>query len=129
LPVVYAAVGRRLGYPIKLVSARGRRFNHGFARWDDSNGERLNLEVNHTGLSCPPEDYYREGRFEGDREQEEAGCFLRSMTPRMEMASFLADRAICWQDAGRMRACVDAWAWASGLAPENRLYLNTLKGR
>lgn len=35
LPVVYAAVGRRLGYPIKLVSAMSRTTGHLFARWED----------------------------------------------------------------------------------------------
>ncbi|MBX9677794.1 MAG: hypothetical protein K2X38_03440 [Gemmataceae bacterium] len=35
MPVVYAAVGRSLGYPIKLVSAKGERFTHLFARWDE----------------------------------------------------------------------------------------------
>jgi len=42
LPVVYAAVGRRLGYPLKLVSA----MRHQFVRWDDPDGERFNIEVN-----------------------------------------------------------------------------------
>src|SRR5262249_22714889 len=42
LPVVYAAVGRRLGYPLRLVQARTEKWGHFFVRWDEPNGERLN---------------------------------------------------------------------------------------
>jgi hypothetical protein len=38
MPVAYVAVGRRLGYPLKLVTAKG----HLFARWESLDGkERL----------------------------------------------------------------------------------------
>ena len=40
LPVLYAAIGRRLNYPIRLVTSP----RHLFARWDEPGGERLNLE-------------------------------------------------------------------------------------
>ncbi len=45
MPVLYTAIGRRLGWPMKLAAARG----HLFCRWDDPNGhhpfgkERFNL--------------------------------------------------------------------------------------
>src|SRR5208337_1682697 len=35
LPILYVAVGRRLGYPLKLV----RTAHHLFARWDEPDGE------------------------------------------------------------------------------------------
>src|SRR5207244_190021 len=41
IPIVVIAVGRRLGYPLKLVSTKG----HFFARWDDPSGERFNIEA------------------------------------------------------------------------------------
>src|SRR5262249_19147342 len=43
MPVLYAAVGRRLGFPIKLVHAKGERFTHVFARWDEPD-KRFNIE-------------------------------------------------------------------------------------
>jgi hypothetical protein len=52
MPVVYVAVGRRLGYPLRLVVAHGAGFGHFFARWDDPHGERLNIEATAQGLSC-----------------------------------------------------------------------------
>ena len=54
-PSLYAAVGRRLGYPLKLVESKG----HLFVRWDDPNGERLNIEATGQGLSCPADEHYR----------------------------------------------------------------------
>lgn len=129
MPAVYSAIGRRLSYPIKLVAAHGTTANHLFCRWDEPTGERLNIEATAQGLSCPPDDYYRQGRYEGSKEKEEAGCFLKSQTPKMELGGFLAHRAMVWRREGNLRHCVDAWAWASALVPENKFFLNTLKMR
>jgi hypothetical protein len=129
LPVVYAAVGRRLGYPIKLVEAKGRGACHLFCRWEEPGGERLNLEGSGHGLSCFPDDYYREGRYALTPEEEAAGQFLKSKTPAMELAGFLAERATFCRGHGSLRHCVDAYAFASGLAPANRSLLNTFKVR
>jgi hypothetical protein len=128
LPVVYAAVGRRLGYPIRLVSVKaGPRASHQFARWEGEDGERFNIEASAKGLSCPSDDYYRTGRYEMTLELERQGCFLRSKTPRMELAAFVYERAIVWEEVGNQRRCVEGYAWASALAPGNFLYRNTLK--
>ncbi len=41
LPTLYLAVGRRLGYPLKLVHTK----RHSFVRWDDPHGgEQFNVE-------------------------------------------------------------------------------------
>jgi len=122
LPVVYAAVGRRLGYPIKLVSA----LRHLFVRWDDPEGERFNIEINNHSLDSPPDDYYRKGRYEVTEVVERAGCLLKSMTPRDELSSFLAERGHRWLELEQRRRAVEAFAWAWSLAPENILLKNRL---
>lgn len=43
-PVIFTAVGRRLGFPIKLVKTR----EHLFCRWDDGD-ERFNIEATNQG--------------------------------------------------------------------------------
>ncbi len=131
LPVLYAAVGRRLGYPLKLVTVYGGpKGNHCFARWDEPGGERFNVEASGQGLSCHPDDYYRTGRYAGQSlAHEKAGQFFQSKTPRMELASFLAERAIVWEENQQLRPCVEAYAWATALVPENSFYSNTLKRR
>jgi hypothetical protein len=127
IPVLYVAVGRRLGYPMKLVVAKGSGANHFFARWDDPQGERFNIEASAKGLRCPPDDYYRTGRYTITPELEQKGCFLKSLTPRQELAIFLGQRFHCWRDQRVYRRAVEAIAWASALEPANAFFLNTLK--
>lgn len=128
LPVVYAAVGRRLGYPIRLATTRNKTSGHLFARWEDpATGERFNIEATNRGMSTPTDDYFRTGLYELGPKVEAEGCYLRSKTPRMELAGFLGNRAWCWHDAKDWRRCVEAWAWAAALVPENQLVRNVLK--
>jgi hypothetical protein len=114
--VVVAAVGRRLGFPIKLVKAKC----HLLARWEGE-GERFNIEVNNTGFDTPPEDYYRQGRYQVSRVTEEDGCFLKSMSPRQELGNFLAQRGYRWWTLGKERPAAEAFLWASILAPRDRI--------
>ncbi len=127
LPVLFIAVGRRLNYPLKLVAAKGDGATHLFLRWDDPRGECFNIEATDTGLRCPPDDYYRSGRYAISRDIETKGRFLKSMTAREELASFLAERSAYFSDAGAYRSAVAAMAWASVQSPENAFYSNTLK--
>jgi len=128
LPVLYVAVGRRLDYPLKLVAAYGGpAANHLFARWDAPNGERFNIEATGHGLSCPPDDYYRTGRYAVTAEMERMGNYLVSKTPAMELAGFLSERALRFYDHGSLPECVDAFAWASALEPTNVILRNTVK--
>ncbi len=128
LPVVYAAVGRRLGYPLKLVTARTiRQAGHVFVRWDDPNGERFNIDATSTGLVTSDDDYYRTGLYAISPETEQGAGYLKSLSPREELGGFLMERAHRWLDFRRFRRAVEAFAWASALAPHNTFLLNTLK--
>jgi hypothetical protein len=119
--VLFAAVGRRLGYPIRLATATWRSGNlHVFARWDERGGERLNLTLDHAGLRCPPTDFYRDSTdFLLRPGEEQSSRLLRSMTAREELALFLVQRGRYWRTFGRRREGVEAFAWASALHPEN----------
>ena len=88
LPVFYAAIGRRLGYPLKLVTANA----HLFVRWDDER-EKLNIEGSGRGLSVFPDEHYRQWPFPISPEEEKQGYFLRNLTPAEEVAIFLQSRA------------------------------------
>jgi hypothetical protein len=119
LPVVYAAVGRRLGYPIKLVMAWGNGAGHLFARWDDPHGERFNIEASGKGLVCPPDNYYREGFYQISPEFERRCYLLKSMTPKEEFATFLKQRGFQWKELGNYRKAVESFSWAYAAAPHN----------
>jgi Transglutaminase-like superfamily len=126
MPVVYVAVGRRLGYPMSLVAAFGGKATHLFARWDDGK-VRFNIEATGEGMRCPTDAYYRTGRYSTTSEIERDGLFLQSKASQQELATFLNGRMCCLRSAGRHRAAVDAAAWSSALDPENRLMANTFR--
>lgn len=105
MPVLYAAVGRRLGYPIKLVLAK----QHVFCRWEDDK-ERFNIEgATNGGVDFHPDEYYRTWPVPISDGEMASGEFLKSLSPREELAAFLLQRASCWQAHRRMneaRACL-----------------------
>jgi hypothetical protein len=119
LPVLYAAVGRILRYPIKLVhSWVNQLVGHQFARWDGG-GARFNIETTGTGLCTPPDDHYRTGVYEMTPEIEQQGQFLVSCTPKQELAWHLRERGIRWRDLGNWQYACEALAWALSLDPTN----------
>jgi hypothetical protein len=100
-----------------VQSFAGPKWSHLFCRWDDPHGERFNFEVNHTGASFSEDDHYR--RYGQSPAEERAGCFLKSMTPREELAGFFAERAACLFRVRNTRWYVDAMAWSVALNPAN----------
>jgi hypothetical protein len=124
MPVMYVAIGRRLGYPLKLVEAPG----HLFFRWDDPEGrrfnapERFNVEGAGRGISCFPDDFYRKWPREWKPLEKVAGCYLKSMSPAEELAGFLATRGACLEDNGRIAEAIQAFAWATKLVPDDVRY-------
>lgn len=126
LPVLYTAIGRRLGYPLKLVTAWGPRSFHVFCRWDQPGGERFNVEVNASGVSFPDDDYYR--RFGQEPSLEKAGHFLESHRPRQELAGFLVQRGFHFREARNLRQCVNSLGWAAALCPDDEFHRGTVNG-
>jgi len=122
LPVVYAAVGRRLGYPLKLA----RTMNHCFTRWDDPKGERFNIEVSDDTWDTVPDDYYRTGRHAFPPEAERCTNLLKSQTPRQELSEFLVKRGYCWLECKNHRRAAEAFAWSWLLSPNDALVLHRL---
>jgi hypothetical protein len=99
LPVLYVAVGRRLGYPLKLVTTKA----HLFARWESADGkERFNIEATNQGLNCFPDEYYRTWPVPMSEAEIQSGHYLKSLTPPEELAVFLSARGHCLEAAGRL---------------------------
>jgi regulator of sirC expression with transglutaminase-like and TPR domain len=121
LPVLYVAIGRQLGYPLKLVTTRG----HLFVRWEGA-GERFNIEATGHGLNRFDDEYYRHWPFEVSKAEESAEGYLKSLTPPEELGVFLSIRGMCLRDLGRQAETADAFAIASRLAPDCRSYRQML---
>lgn len=114
MPVFYVAVGRRLGYPMKLVTTR----DHLFARWESADGkERFNIEGTNQGLNTPDDDYYKTWPRPLTDEEIRAAGYLKSLTPAEELAVFLQTRGNCLRVAGFFDAAAAAYEQAQSLAP------------
>jgi hypothetical protein len=119
MPVLYTAIGRRLGYPLSLVLAKG----HVFCRWDGQEHanpawrERLNIEGTNHGLNTFEDDHYRQWPIALTEADMAAGWYLRSLTPAEELAEFLMNRGHCLLDNGRIPEAQGAYAMAHRLAP------------
>jgi hypothetical protein len=118
-PVLYVAVGRRLGYPLKLV----RAVRHLFARWDDPGGELFNIEISNAGgVDVHPDEYYRTWPYPIRDTGWQPGetSFLRSLSPREEVAHAWSKRGFCWQANVLMREAVDSFATACSIVTDDR---------
>lgn len=124
LPVLYVAVGRRCGYPLHLVAAKG----HLFARWDDGKGTRVNMEAaNAGGFTSHPDSHYRTWPAPLTPQEEKSGRYLQNLTAEESLAIFMSTRAACLRSAGKHADAISAAAAAFRLAPNLGGIADTLK--
>jgi hypothetical protein len=121
LPVFYVAIGRRLGYPLKLVSAK----NHLFVRWEDER-QRFNIEATGVGFNSFADGYYKTWPLAMSEAEIKDYGYLKSLTPSEELAAFTSLRAHCQMVMGRTAESVASHATALRLAPESLLYRQIL---
>jgi hypothetical protein len=112
LPVLQVAVGRRLGYPLKLVTTKG----HLFVRWEGA-GERFNVEAAGRGVNRFPDEYYLRWPYVVSEQERTAEGYLRSLAAAEELAVFLSIRRMCCLEAGRNQEAGEAFAEAARRAP------------
>jgi hypothetical protein len=118
LPTFAIAVGRRLGYPLKLVLAP----NHTLYRWDDGD-EVFNMQHTEAGGGVLPNEYFYEWPRKWDEVDyainERTRVWLYSMTPKQEVSKFLCNRAILLRDTGRCGEALQAILAAERFNPIN----------
>lgn len=127
LPVLIVVIGRRLGWPMRLV----RVPEHLFCRWDDEEtGERWNIECHGSGLVCHDDAHYRRWprpwpeclkALEATRPPGRA-LFLRSLEPAEEVAGCFVQRALCLLVHGRHIEASLAFKQAARLVPDHPHY-------
>jgi hypothetical protein len=118
LPPFAIAVGRRLGYPLKLVLAP----NHTLYRWDDGE-EVFNMQHTEAGGDVWPDEHFYEWPRKWDETHyainERTHVWLHSMTPKQEVSKFLCNRAIVLRDIGRFGEALQAIDAAERFNPIN----------
>ena len=117
MPVLYLAVGRRLGYPLKLVTTKA----HLFLRWEDAK-ERFDLEATGRGMNRYDDEHFKQWPFPVSEEEIRAEGYLKSLTAAEELAVFLSLRGNCLKEAGQMKEAAACYAQAARLAPNSRSY-------
>ena len=123
MPVLAAAVGRRLGYPIKLASTNG----HLFARWDGKDHpnpawrERFNMEVT-SGFDSFDDDYYKSFPHKLTEHEIQVNGYLLSLTPQEEFASFMSLRGSCGESHNQLTFAAQCQEVAYNYAPNRRIY-------
>lgn len=116
---LYIALGRRLGYPLKLVPA----MEHFFVRWDDAaTGTRLNIEATSPGLNCPSDEDYHTFPKPIPPELRSDGWMLQSMTPVEEVAEFYVIRGNCFHDWFDYHGMLQLAYYANHLVSEAQPY-------
>jgi len=124
MPIIYVAVGRRLGYPLKLVETKC----HLFFRWEDLEGERFgypeqfNVEGAGEGIYMYPDQHYREWPEPWTKADIEGDYYLKSQSPSQELAGFLVTRGECLSDHSRIEETIECYRWACALAPNDPRY-------
>jgi hypothetical protein len=123
LPVAYAAVGRRLGYPIRLVCAK----EHVFCRWEGRDNpnpawrDRFNFDGAGNGFSIDPDEFYLSWPRKSTPEQVELCDWLKSLTPRQELSLFVAHRGhVLAKVAKDLPGALVAFSQAARLWPTSR---------
>ena len=111
--MLYAAIGRRLGYPLRLAGAK----EHLFVRWEEPGGERFNIEATSLGFAPYDDEHYHTSPKPLAEEELRSGLFLRNYTPREELASFFKERGHCWLDNLRTGPALEAFYRAARLGP------------
>jgi hypothetical protein len=117
MPVLYVAIGRRLGYPLKLATTK----SHVFIRWEGA-GERFDLEATGRGMNRYDDEHFKQWPYPVTDEEIQADGYLKSLTPVEELALFLSLRGHCLKEAGRMPEAAASYAEAVRLAPASRPY-------
>ena len=131
MPVLYVAVGRRIGLPLYLVGTRG----HLFFRWDDPKGTTINWERQGLHLWIPPDRFNVEGSGEGIAYRPDShyiqwpelwtevdfdhGRYLRSQTTAEDVADFLMQRSECFYELCNWEECLKAIHYARKFSPDD----------
>lgn len=122
LPVLYAAVGRRLGYPVKLVLT----VQHIFNRWV-SPEESFNMDGCAKFIAGDDYEHYIDWPRKWRPAERASTAFLRPATPREELAAFIFTRCGVLSANLEFDEALRVCKIASQLSPENPAYTNELE--
>ncbi len=114
LPILITVLGRRLDYPLRLVTTRG----HLYVRWD-SPEERFNIECS-GGVDFYPDEYYKNWPCRPTQAQVKAERFFVSLIPGEEIALLMEIRGYCLDANARYQEATTAYGAAMKWRPTSQ---------
>ena len=121
MPVFYAAIARRLGYPVRLAQTNG----HLYLQWLNDDGSHFNVEATAKGgLMEHPDDYYWHWPRPVSPAQAEKYHFFEPLNARDELATFLNDRAMVLMTSGNMTGSIRCQAQAQQVAEKTKAQMD-----
>jgi len=116
MPVLYAAVARRLGYPVTLSNAK----EHLFVRWNRPGLSHVNIEGAGRGFTMRGDDDFKKWPYTITDTELQAGQYLQSLTPSEELGVFLFTRGGVLLHHHQPAGALEAFAQAARLWPKGR---------
>ena len=114
MPVLYTAIGRRLGFPLHLVGTKA----HLFCRWEDGE-ERFNIEGAGRGMNSYPDEHYHEWPISITQQDISMRFYLHNQTPRESLAWYINQRGGVLRDNMQYEAAVRHYYHARELWPNH----------
>ena len=111
LPLLYAVIAQRLGYPVHFVSVP----HHLFLRYVDPSLKRQNIETTSGGSYATNSSYIR--KFKISKKSIRKGLYMRTMTNREVLGELIAQNAIYWDKNKKKYKAVEYFEVASKMAP------------
>ena len=112
LPVLYAAVAQRLGYPVDLAATE----EHLYVRYEEGTNH-LNVDATGEGFNTHSDDEYRKWPHSITDEEIKTYGWLRPMSQKEILGAFLAMRAMNFTSAKKFDEAADSWEAVSHYLP------------
>jgi hypothetical protein len=117
LPLLYVALGRRLGYPVSLARTR----MHGYVYYDEGGGNHFNFEATENrGFLTPSDEEYKHPAWGAPSSPEyfQSQGMLRPLSNKEAFGHILAERAAVFRSEGRHEEEAKTWEIASRYFPD-----------
>ncbi len=113
LPVLYAAVAQRLGYPVSLVTTKA----HFFIRYEED-GKHLNVEGSGEGFNFYSDDFYKSWPLASTDVEIKTNGYLKPLSNKGALGAFLCNRAGNFASAKKFGEAAECWRQAARYLPD-----------
>jgi hypothetical protein len=122
LPILFVAIGRRLGYPVSVAQA----YMHNYLYYNEGEGKHFNFEATENrGFLTPTDDEYRHPTFmeaPSSPEYFKTRGLLQPLSNKETFGHILAERAAVFRSEGRHEEEAKTWEIASRYFPDTPIW-------